>query len=62
MSVGRRPVVQDIGLESICVEIEKGGIKTDEMGKTNIPEVYAAGDVNGRSMLAHTAYRKPKPV
>lgn len=58
MSVGRRPVVQDIGLESICVEIEKGGIKTDEMGKTNIPEVYAAGDVNGRSMLAHTAYRE----
>ena len=58
MSVGRRPAIRDIGLESIDVEIENGAIKTDERGKTNIPEVYAAGDVNGRSMLAHTAYRE----
>jgi dihydrolipoamide dehydrogenase len=58
MSIGRRPTVQDMGLENICVEIERGAVKTDERGKTNIPEVYAAGDVNGRSMLAHTAYRE----
>ncbi len=58
MSIGRKPVVQGIGLENVGVEIEKGAIKTDETGKTNIPEIYAAGDVNGRSMLAHTAYRE----
>ncbi|NLX69453.1 MAG: dihydrolipoyl dehydrogenase [Clostridiales bacterium] len=58
MSIGRRPVVQNIGLENIGVEVENGAIKTDERGKTNVPEVYAAGDVNGKSMLAHTAYRE----
>ena len=56
MADGR--VVQNIGLENIGVEVENGAIKTDERGKTNVPEVYAAGDVNGKSMLAHTAYRE----
>ncbi|MCX7711499.1 MAG: dihydrolipoyl dehydrogenase [Clostridia bacterium] len=58
MSIGRRPVTEGLGLEKIGVELERGRIKTDEKGKTNIPEVYAAGDVNGYSMLAHTAYRE----
>ena len=58
MSIGRRPVTEGLGLEKIGVELERGRIKVDEKGKTNIPEVYAAGDVNGVSMLAHTAYRE----
>lgn len=58
MSIGRRPVTSGIGLETIGVEVERGSIKVDNRGKTNIPEVYAAGDVNGTSMLAHTAYRE----
>lgn len=58
MSIGRRPVVNGIGLETIGVELERGSIKVDAKGRTNIPEVYAAGDVNGTSMLAHTAYRE----
>ncbi len=58
MSIGRRPVTAGIGLETIGVELERGSIKVDGRGKTNIPEVYAAGDVNGTSMLAHTAYRE----
>lgn len=58
MSIGRKPVTQDLGLENIGVELEKNNIKVDETCKTNIPEVYAAGDVNGRLMLAHTAYRQ----
>lgn len=58
MSVGRRPNTADIGLENIGVDIDRGAIVTDERGRTNIPNVYAAGDVNGRSMLAHTAYRE----
>src|SRR5690606_18014425 len=36
----------------------RGCIKVDETGLTNVPNVYAAGDVNGYSMLAHTAYRE----
>jgi len=58
LSIGRRPVVQGLGLETLGVEIENGRIKTDERTMTNVPGVYAAGDVNGVSMLAHTAYRE----
>ena len=38
--------------------LEKNAVKTDEKGRTNIIGVWAAGDVNGVSMLAHTAYRE----
>ncbi len=58
LSIGRRPVSQNIGLENIGVQIERGAVITDRFCKTNIPDVYAAGDVNGKSMLAHTAYRE----
>ena len=58
MSVGRRPVTKGIGLENLNVYVENGAIKTGEQGRTNVPGVWAAGDVNGISMLAHTAYRE----
>jgi dihydrolipoamide dehydrogenase len=58
MSIGRKPFTQGLGLSEIGVELDKGGVKTDEQMRTNIPGIYAAGDVNGRSMLAHTAYRE----
>lgn len=57
-SIGRRPFTEGMGLEAIGVEIERGVVKTDEYLRTNIPGVYAVGDVNGISMLAHTAYRE----
>ena len=57
ISIGRRPNIKDVGLESIGVLTERGAIVTDSRMRTNQPEVYAAGDVNGRSMLAHTASR-----
>lgn len=58
LSIGRRANTKDIGLESIHVLLERGAVVTDAQMKTNQPEVYAAGDVNGKSMLAHTAYRE----
>ncbi len=58
LSVGRKPVTNGIGLENIGVEVINGKIKTDSRGKTNLPEVYAAGDCTGRFMLAHAAYRE----
>lgn len=58
LSIGRRAYTEGIGLESIGVQTERGAIVTDEYLRTNIPGVYAAGDVNGKSMLAHTAYRE----
>lgn len=64
VSVGRRANFQGIGLESIGVELALNpagrpyGIKVDEGMRTNVPHVYAAGDVTGFSMLAHTASRE----
>lgn len=58
LSIGRRPNTKDLGLESLGVLVEKGAVVTDDRMATNVPEVYAAGDVNGISMLAHTAYRE----
>jgi len=58
VATGRRASTQNIGLENIGVLTEKGAIVTDEYGRTSIANVYAAGDVNGKSQLAHTAYRE----
>ncbi len=58
MSVGRKPVLKGFGLENLGVELFKGGIKIDENCRTNLPNVYAAGDVTGFSLLAHTASRE----
>ncbi|MBP0989920.1 MAG: dihydrolipoyl dehydrogenase [Oscillospiraceae bacterium] len=58
LSIGRRAFTQNLGLETIGVYTERGAIVTDDNMRTNIPGVYAAGDVNGKSMLAHTAYRE----
>lgn len=62
LSVGRRPNTKGLGLENIGVELFRGGIKVDEKMRTNIPNVYAAGDVTGFSLLAHTASREGEVV
>ncbi|NMA96379.1 MAG: dihydrolipoyl dehydrogenase [Clostridiales bacterium] len=62
LSVGRRPNIQDIGLENIGVDTDGGAILVDDEGRTNVANVYAAGDVNGKSMLAHTAYREAEVI
>lgn len=62
VSVGRLPVTKGFGLENLNVELFKGGIKVDEKMRTNVPNVYAAGDVTGFSLLAHTASREGEVV
>jgi dihydrolipoamide dehydrogenase len=62
LSVGRRPVTQGFGLENLQVELLRGGIKVDEKMRTNVPGVFAAGDVTGFSLLAHTASREGEVV
>jgi dihydrolipoamide dehydrogenase len=62
LSVGRRAVTQGFGLENIGVELHRGGIKVDERMRTNVPNVFAAGDVTGFSLLAHTASREGEVV
>ena len=58
LSVGRRANVTGIGLENIGVEFTPRGIKIDQHCRTNVPNVYAAGDITGFSLLAHTASRE----
>ncbi len=64
VSVGRRANISGFGLENLGVDmlLNRGGkpcgIKVDTHMRTNIPNVYAAGDVTGFSMLAHTASRE----
>jgi dihydrolipoamide dehydrogenase len=57
-ATGRTPVVNDLGLEEAGVDFGPRGIKTSEYGKTNIPGIWACGDVTGRRMLAHAATRE----
>ena len=57
VSVGRRANLQ--GLEALTdLELNRGAIVIDEFCKTNLPNVYAAGDVTGKIMLAHVAARQ----
>ena len=58
LSAGRRAVTEGYGLENLGVVTTRAGITTDNRMRTNVKGVYAAGDVNGKSMLAHTAYRE----
>ena len=58
LSVGRKANVAGIGLENIGVEFTPRGIKIDQNCRTNVPNVYAAGDITGFSLLAHTASRE----
>ncbi len=55
MSVGRLPYSEGLGAREIGVEYDRAAIKTDSGLRTNIPNIYAIGDVNAKVMLAHTA-------
>ena len=57
MSIGRKPNVEGLGLEKTGVDFDGQGIKVDEKMGTNIPGIYAIGDVTMKSMLAHSASR-----
>ena len=57
-STGRSPVLKGVGLEECGVVFDRRGIKTDEFGKTNVPGIWACGDVTGRCLLAHAATRE----
>ena len=56
MAVGRRPATEGWGAKEAGLEINRGIVVDDTM-RTNLPNVWAIGDVTGRSLLAHAAYR-----
>jgi len=63
VATGRRPNVANLGLDDLRVDYdERGGIKVDDRCATNVPGVWAAGDVTGRAWLAHAASRMAEVV
>ncbi len=56
LSAGMKPNTQ--GLDKLDLEMENGGIKTDELLRTNVKDVYAIGDCNGKYLLAHVASKE----
>ncbi|MBP3512315.1 MAG: dihydrolipoyl dehydrogenase [Prevotella sp.] len=55
IATGRTPNVEALALEAAGIGYDAKGIKTDGNMRTNVPGIYAIGDVNGRCMLAHAA-------
>ena len=57
LAVGRVPNTGDLGLDRAGVEAdERGYIKVDDELKTNVPGIWALGDINGRGAFTHTSY------
>ena len=55
MATGKRPVLEPLNLAKAGVQAEKGVIQADNCCRTNVPHIFAVGDVIGGLMLAHTA-------
>ncbi len=58
IAVGRSPNSKALGLEALGIECNKGWIRVDESFRTNVNNVYAAGDIKGGMLLAHVASRE----
>jgi len=55
VAIGVRPNSENLGLEAIGVQTERGNVIVDAAMRTNVPGVYAIGDVTGKLALAHVA-------
>ena len=58
MAAGRSPNGKGIGLEKLGVKLERGFVVTDGCSRTNVPGIYAIGDVTKAPLLAHKAMRE----
>lgn len=55
-AVGRQPVTEGLGLDNIGLKVDgRGFIEVDEYGRTRIANIFAVGDVTGKTQLAHFA-------
>lgn len=55
ISTGRKPYVEGLGLDEAGIAYSRKGVAVDAHYETNVPNIYAIGDVNGRYFLAHAA-------
>jgi len=58
LAAGRVPDFGNINVQKLGIELEGRAIKVDQKMRTNIPGIYAVGDVVGKIMLAHVAFRE----
>ena len=63
VAVGMRPNSKNLGLDKAGVFVnERGFVPVDKHGRTNVPNIYAVGDLNGPPMLAHKATKEGEIV
>lgn len=63
VATGRAPNVKGLGLEELGLDFDpRGGVRVDDRGATNVPGLWAAGDVTGQAWLAHAASRMAEVV
>lgn len=62
VATGRTPYIEGLNLESIGVKLDGKAVWTDETLRTSLPWIYAPGDVNGKYLLAHVAYKEAEVV
>ena len=55
MAVGRRANLDSLNLSDVGIECSRRGVSVNEVMQTNVPHIYAIGDINGSMMLAHAA-------
>jgi dihydrolipoamide dehydrogenase len=55
VAIGVRPNSENLGLEAVGVKLEQGNVVVDELQRTNVPGIYAIGDLTGLLPLAHVA-------
>ena len=53
VAIGFTPNTEDIGLETAGIQVERRAVVVDAKLRTNVPNIYAIGDLNGKLMLAH---------
>ena len=62
VAVGMRPNGAGLGLEELGVKVERGFVPTDNLGRTNVADIYAIGDCSSVPMLAHKASKEGEVV
>ena len=55
VAIGRRPVTENLGLEALGIELDRGYVRVNELMQTAVPHIYAIGDIVNTPWLAHVA-------
>lgn len=58
VAIGRKPRLGELNLEQVGIEFDRNGIFVNEHMQTNLPHIYACGDVTGGVQLAHAAFHE----